>query len=105
MSLGKPLPHGFDTPIKVTAWRGWFFNLWKYVTTNLTQPGYLEAYTVATLPAAADYGDGSTFTRMVLVTDDPGSDGYTDPLTGSRPTVCFSDGTNWRRATDSTVIA
>lgn len=49
----------------------------------------LTAYTVATVPPAADHTD-----ELVIVTNEAG---------GRVP--AFSDGTNWRRVTDRAVIS
>lgn len=52
-------------------------------------PRILPSYTVATVPAAASYTGG-----LIYVTDETG---------GAVP--AFSDGTNWRRVTDRTIIS
>jgi hypothetical protein len=54
--------------------------------TQSVRPG---SYTVATVPAAASHTGG-----LIYVTDEPG---------GAVP--AFSDGTNWRRVTDRTIIS
>lgn len=53
-------------------------------------PPALPSYTVATLPSAVTYGAGS----MVFVSDESG---------GAVP--AFSDGTDWRRTTDRTIVS
>lgn len=49
-----------------------------------------DSYTVATVPSAADKGAGA----MIYVSDETGG-----------AVIAFSDGTNWRRVTDRTIIS
>lgn len=53
------------------------------------KPLVLQSYTVATVPAAADYTGA-----VIYVSDETGG-----------ATVAFSDGTNWRRVQDRAIIA
>lgn len=52
-------------------------------------PLFLKSYTVATVPSASDNDDS-----IIMVSDETG---------GTVP--AFSDGTNWRRVTDRTIIS
>jgi hypothetical protein len=52
-------------------------------------PIRLQSFTVATLPAAADWTTG-----MIYVSDETGG-----------PVPAFSDGTNWRRVTDRAIVS
>lgn len=54
-----------------------------------TYPVRLAAYTVATLPAAADYPWG-----LIAVSDEAGG-----------AVLAMSDGTNWRRQTDRAIVS
>lgn len=49
-----------------------------------------KSYTVATLPSASDKGAG----KLVYVSDETGG-----------AVIAFSDGTNWRRVTDRTIVS
>lgn len=80
----------FDPP-KQDLTDQWFQQLY-----NRIKPGpfMIKAYTVATLPSANEWSDNSTFSSFVYVTDETG---------GAIP--AFSDGTNWRRVTDRTIVS
>ena len=56
---------------------------------GMTGPLVVKTYTVATVPTAADSTQG-----IIYVSDETG---------GS--IIAFSDGTNWRRVTDRTIVA
>jgi len=81
----------------------WLNDLRNFV---LSKPVVIPAYATADLPAAADHGDGSTFSSLVYVTDAAwvsGGVGYSQDA--DEGTLAFSDGSNWKRLTDNAVIA
>ncbi len=54
----------------------------------------INGFTVASLPPASEWGDTSTFSSIIYITDETG---------GSIP--AFSDGTDWRRVTDRAIVS
>ncbi len=58
-------------------------------TETMTKPLVLSVFTVATLPAAADWTNG-----LITVSNETGGH-----------TVAFSDGTNWRRVQDRAIVS
>lgn len=66
----------------------WLFSLWTaYFDERINKP---ESYTVATMPSASSRGAGA----MIYVSNETG---------GAVP--AFSDGTDWRRVTDRTIVS
>lgn len=65
------------------------FYLDAYKTTKTDGVARLQSYTVATAPTASDYEGG-----VIYVSDETGG-----------ATLCFSDGTNWRRVQDRVIMA
>lgn len=63
-------------------------------TFPMTAPLPLKEYTVATLPTASLYRESGTFCGLIAVSDETG--GYT---------LAFSDGTNWRRVQDRSIVS
>ncbi len=57
-------------------------------------PLKIQGYAKAALPTVADWGDTSTFSSLIYVTDEVGG-----------PVLAFSDGTNWRRVTDRAIVS
>ncbi len=79
-----------DPPPVTTVWDSWRAWLTRSIyPRNANAPFFLEPYTVATLPSAADW-EGA----QVYVSDESG---------GAVP--AFSDGTNWRRVTDRAIVS
>lgn len=70
--------------------------LWvKQVTELLRGVNDTQSFTVANLPPATDYvPDDNGFASFVYVSDETG---------GAQ--MAFSDGTNWRRFTDRTIVS
>lgn len=69
----------------------------RWVRDMLAAPFKLKSYTVANLPNAASYYSTSTkygYAGLIFVSDETG---------GAVP--AFSDGTNWRRVTDRTIVS
>ncbi|NIP26040.1 MAG: hypothetical protein GWN94_24885 [Phycisphaerae bacterium] len=65
-------------------------NVWSSLSyTTQLNPLFLKSYTVATVPTASSHTGA-----MIYVSDETG---------GAVP--AFSDGTNWRRCTDRTIIS
>lgn len=54
----------------------------------------IKGYAKASLPSATTWGDTSSFTSLIYVTDEVGG-----------AILAFSDGTNWRRITDRAVVS
>jgi hypothetical protein len=69
------------------TWAQWFMKVSQYLGGNVPFP--LASYTVATVPAAADYTG-----HLIYVSNEAG---------GAQP--AFSDGTNWRRFSDRAIIS
>ncbi len=72
-------------------WDSFFSNLLTAV--NAVSQGSLvatQSFTVATVPSAVDAGAG----RTIFVSNESGG-----------AVLAFSDGTNWRRVTDRTIIS
>jgi hypothetical protein len=59
-------------------------------------PFLVQGYQVASLPDATSYGStaGDTFSALIFITDESGG-----------PTMAFSDGTNWLRISDNTIVS
>lgn len=57
-------------------------------------PFPIRGYAKASLPSVAYWGDTSSFTSLIYVTDEAGG-----------PVLAFSDGTNWRRVTDRAIVS
>jgi len=74
--------------------------LWDY-----TKPGPLEipAYITADLPAASEWCDNATYSSLVYVIDDTNDDSFVSDIPDG-PCLAFSDGTNWRRVTDRSIV-
>jgi hypothetical protein len=68
-------------------WVLWFQSVFRAVTGK--EPFPLASYTVAGLPAAADFTG-----HVVYVSNEAGG-----------ATLAFSDGTNWRRAQDRAIVS
>ncbi len=85
-STSQPPPKQVDIQDKgaVQALVDGLYFLWATVNPS-------HEYTVATVPAAADWGPSN---KLIYVSDEVG---------GSVP--AFSDGTDWRRVTDRAVIS
>ncbi len=81
-------------------WLKWFDSIFNRVGSG---PLKIEGYSVSSLPTASnptpasDWGSlvsGSEFSSVIFVYDETGG-----------ATLAFSDGTNWRRATDLTIVS
>ncbi len=72
-------------------WKRWLYSLFKRVGSG---PFMVRGYTVASVPPAASHSDNNTFSSLVYISDETGG-----------ATLAFSDGTNWRRVQDRTIIA
>ena len=70
---------------------GWFERLREFL---INGPKEIAGYAVADLPDPATYGDGSTYSTLVFVSDETGG-----------AVLAFSDGTNWRRVTDRAIVS
>jgi len=57
-------------------------------------PFMIRGYTIASTPSASEWGDGVAFSSLIFVSDETGG-----------ATLAFSDGTNWRRVQDRSIIA
>lgn len=73
------------------TWRTWLESLYNRLNNG---PTLAKGYTVATVPSAAEWSDGTTFSAYIYVSDETGG-----------ATIAFSDGTNWRRVQDRAIIA
>lgn len=69
-----------------SVWRSWFQDLQNFIG---NAPFPLKSYTVSTVPTASAYTG-----HVIYVSDETG---------GAQP--AFSDGTNWRRFSDRTIIS
>jgi len=74
-----------------SVWRTWLNNIFERIGNG---PFMIKGYTVATVPDANMYSDGTDFSSIIYVSDETG---------GS--TLAFTDGTNWRRVQDRAIIA
>lgn len=54
----------------------------------------IKGYAKANLPTASEWGDISSFSSLIYVTDEVGG-----------AVLAFSDGTNWRRVTDRAIVS
>ena len=72
-------------------WRTWIYKLFKRTASG---PTIIQGYTVATVPDATVWSDASAYSALIYVSDETGG-----------ATLAFSDGTNWRRVQDRTIIA
>lgn len=81
-------------PVKLSV-KGWgIWVLWFKTLYQAVARPRIPAYAKANLPAANTFGDGSTFSGLVYVTNDVGG-----------ATIAFTDGTSWRRVQDRAVIS
>lgn len=70
-------------------WRTWLSNLY----TRINGPFMVPSYTVVSAPSPTNW-QGTGFSSIIYVSDETGG-----------ATLAFSDGTNWRRVQDRTIIA
>lgn len=94
----KKLNHQFMT---------WLYHVWARIGNG---PFMVTSYTVDTAPDASLWGDGDTFSSLIYVSDESGSYVQADYVdigyfTETGPILAFSDGTNWRRFTDRTIVS
>lgn len=73
------------------SWESWFSQIYRMFNESieLQKPIVLASYTVATVPDATAYTGG-----LIYVTNESGG-----------AVVAFSNGTNWLRVTDRTIIS
>lgn len=83
-----------SSDIQSREWLDWFNS----VRNRLGEgPFKLQSYSVSSLPSAAQYGSivtGKEFSSMIFVYDETGG-----------PTLAFSDGTDWRRVQDRSIVS
>ena len=70
-------------------WRTWLDKIGQ----KLTGPTQVKSYTVATVPDATIYTN-TEYVGLIYVSDEAGGG-----------TLAFSDGTNWRRVQDRTIVS
>lgn len=86
--LIQPPPNGFNlnkSGNADTIWKQWF----QSISRALSEPFVLRSYTVSNVPDASRH-EGA----IIYISDEIGG-----------AVVAFSDGTDWRRVTDRTVIS
>ena len=76
-----------------------FDNIWKSWLVRLHDrlgdgPLMIRGYTVATAPDPTEWSDATNYSAMIFVSDETGG-----------ATLAFTDGTNWRRVQDRTIIS
>ena len=74
-----------------SVWRKWINSLFERVNEG---PFLIRGYTVADAPDAAEWSDGIDYSALVYISDETGG-----------ATLAFSDGTDWRRVQDRTIIS
>ena len=60
----------------------------------LGQAVRIPIYTVATIPSVSENFSSGEFSSLIFVSDETGG-----------AVIAFTDGTNWRRVTDRTIVA
>lgn len=73
------------------VWRTWISSVYERLKSG---PILIKGYTVATVPDATKWSDGTTFSSLIYVSNETGG-----------ATLAFSDGTNWRRVQDRAIIS
>lgn len=73
-----------------SVWRRWINSLFERVNEG---PFLVRGYTVTNVPSAAEWSDGTNYSAVVYISDETGG-----------ATLAFSDGTNWLRVQDRTII-
>lgn len=88
LDMAPPPTHVEDFSVQ---WKTWLNLLY---TRLVNGPVLVQGFTVANVPPAGDWSDGTSFSAYIYVSDETGG-----------ATLAFSDGTNWRRVQDRAIIA